>query len=40
MDGIQGGYETGVFTDMATFVSSVVEVFSDEEVFFSVFEER
>lgn len=40
MDGVHGEYETGVFTGVAPFVGSAVEVFSDQEVFFSVLEER
>lgn len=40
MDGVHGGYETGVVTDVAPFVGSSVEVFSDKEVIFSVFEDR
>lgn len=37
---MHGWYETGVFTDVAPFVSSALEVFSDNEVIFFVFEEK
>ena len=40
MDGVRGGCETVVSTDLAPFVSSTAEVFSDKDVIFSVFEER
>lgn len=40
MDGVHRGYETGVSTDIAPFVSSAAEEFSDKEVIFSVFKER
>lgn len=40
MDGVHRGYETGVSTDVAPFVSSAAEEFSDKEVIFSVFKER
>lgn len=40
MDGVHGGCETGVSTDVVPFVSPAAEAFSDKDVIFSVLEER